>query len=442
MIRLSILVPSTNTRFDSFLPIIKKQLYSQYDDLTDNEKQRVEILFLVDNKQMMLGHKRNVMVNMAQGKYVVHVDDDDRVAPDYIKSLLYATDSDADCIVFQAEVRVNDEEPKICYYSKDNKTDFNKDNSFYRIPNHICCIKKEVSMKSSFPNIMYGEDSGYSKVLLPNLKTEHKIDRVLYYYDYSVETSETQTHKPNKSTSSKLPPIVDVVMLSKSLTRQQIIMTQNAIKSCIRGANGLSVGITVIEQGSHRYRGANTVHKPEKFNYNAFANYGASLGTAPWIMIANNDLTFKDGWLHALLAADNPVVSPHEPNDVRQRDIIENTMGYENGKHFSGWCFMVSRKLWREIGHFDDCVDFWCSDDVVIEQVKAAGITPMLVKGSIVRHTGSVTLKSQSAEDKNELKWRNVFIYNTKYKKDKFAGHPSYTNWIEQNKEYTDGFIK
>jgi GT2 family glycosyltransferase len=434
MIDLSILVCSVHTRYKTFLPKIQDQLYDQLAALPEADQERVEIIILTDNKQMMLGHKRNVMVEMAQGKYIVFVDDDDRIATDYIAQLLKGTESDADSIVFQAEVSLNGEPPKICYYSKDVKRDYNHKDGYYRIPNHICCVKRDVSLKSSFPNILYGEDAGYGKVLLPHLKTEHKIDKILYYYDYSSDTTETQAWRNNNSSQRPGKALVDVIILSKAAKHRDTFMTQKAIDTCIQGANGLPVNIIVIEGGYGQYRNATTIPNRDKFNYNDFANKGAALGTAEWIMIANNDLEFRDGWLHNLIAAGHPVVSPLEPTDVRQSDITENTEGDVCGKHFSGWCFMISRKLWTEIGGFDTDVDFWCSDDVVIEQVKAAGVMPMVVKDSVVRHLGSQTLGQQTDEVITDLKWRNVYIYNTKYGKDKFNDHPAYKVWLQNNK--------
>jgi len=115
-----------------------------------------------------------------------------------------------------------------------------------------------------------------------------------------------------------------VVILSKADNRRMQAMTQAAIDSCYFGTNGLPINIIVVENGmSYRYDKATTIHKREKFNYNEFANTAASLGTAEWIMVANNDLTFRDGWLHHLIAAEHDVVSPHEPTDGRQRDLLK-----------------------------------------------------------------------------------------------------------------------
>lgn len=106
-IDLSILVCSVHTRYDTFLPKIQKQLYEQYENLSEPDKGRVEIIVVTDNKKMMLGHKRNVMVDIAQGKYIQFTDDDDRVSDDFISTLLEGIKTDADCIVFQAEVSLH-----------------------------------------------------------------------------------------------------------------------------------------------------------------------------------------------------------------------------------------------------------------------------------------------------------------------------------------------
>ena len=434
MIDLSILVCSVHTRYDTFLPKIEKQLFEQYQQLSEADQHRVEIVVLTDNKMMMLGHKRNVMVELAQGNYVVFVDDDDRIADDYIAELLAATASKADSIVFQAEVSLNGEPPKLCYYSKDVRRDYNRPDSYHRIPNHICCVKRSAALKSSFPNVLYGEDAGYGKLLLKHLKTEHKIDKVLYYYDYNADTTETQAWRYNRTEQRRLKPVVDVVMLSKAMTRMDQSMTQAAIDSCYYGSNGLPVNITVVEGGmSYQYEHARTIHNRNKFNYNQFSNIAAGLGKAEWIMVANNDLTFHDGWLHHLLAAEHDVVSPHEPNDPRQKNITANTVGDVCGTHFSGWCFMIKRKLWEDIGGFDEDVTFWCSDDVVIEQVKAAGVMPMLVKESVVDHNVSMTLRKEPESAQGDLKWSNVYVFNKKYNKNKFASHPEYIEWLKHN---------
>jgi glycosyltransferase involved in cell wall biosynthesis len=192
--KLSILVCSVHTRRNTFLPKILDQLYNQFESLSPEDQNEVEILVLIDNKKIMLGTKRNYMVDIACGEYVVFVDDDDRVSGDYIKILLDAANKDKDCITFMAEVSINGETPKHCIYSAAFSEDRNFDNFYHRIPNHICAIKRSICKQVHYPAIPYGEDSGFSKSVKELLNSETFIDRVLYFYDYNSDTTETQQH--------------------------------------------------------------------------------------------------------------------------------------------------------------------------------------------------------------------------------------------------------
>jgi hypothetical protein len=432
-IDLSVLVPSVHSRYATFGLAIQESLYSQLAALSPADQERVEIIVLTDNKQMTLGHKRNVMVDVAQGIYVVHCDDDDRLSDDYIRTLLDATESGADIITFLVSVSLNGEPPKICRYSKDYAADHNTADGYFRLPNHICAVRRDLARKVSFPSIPYGEDSGYSKLLAPLLGTEHAIDRILYHYDYATATTEAQEHHRTPMRRRDLPPLVDVVMLSRADTDDLRAMTQHAVDTCIAGANSLPVNVTVLEQAADchgvvtKYQHATTVHMPKEFNFNRFANAGARMGSADWIMVANNDLIFYDGWLHALLAVNHLVVSPRCPRV--HSDVTENRVGDRTGQDFSGWCFMIRRSLWELIGGFDECVEFWTSDDVVIQQLKAVDVLPMLVATSTVEHLRSVTLH-QTDDPAGELTWKQIDTFSRKYGSHALADSPEFQRWL------------
>lgn len=431
--KLSILIPSVSNRRNTFLPTSLDMLYGQLGKLSESQQKEVEILYLVDNKTMMLGHKRNCLIDISQGKYIAFVDDDDRISDDYISELLKAIETDADAILFEVSVIINGESAKIAKYSKDYPKDHNTDDNYFRLPNHICCIKREVSLNTTFPSIPYGEDSAYSKLLRLYIKTEHQINKVLYHYDFNSDTTETQQHLKNKIRTRQRKPIVDVVILSNAYRPQMEEMTKNTISSCLRGANELPINIIVIEQNEKiKYGNATTIHKTDDFHYNKFANFGAGQGSADWIMIANNDLIFQNGWLHSLITAREPVVSPKDPKHPRQKDITVNTKGVDCGTHFSGWCFMIQRELWNMIGGFDECVNFWFSDNCVIEQVLALGIKPMLVPSAIVEHLGSTTLKGLGKAEQDDKTWAQCDIFNKKYGKDLFNEHPAYKLWKQK----------
>ena len=186
-IKLSILICSTNNRAVSFLPKIMSSINQQVKDKVD-----VEVLCIVDNKTMMLGSKRNICVQLAQGEYVVFVDDDDRITDDYVEQLLVAIQTGVDIIVFEVEVSLNEAPSKKCYYNKDYLKDYNEPNSYHRLPNHIMCVKRSIALETPYKDILRGEDSAYALDLKPKLKTQHQINKVLYYYDFNSQTTETQ----------------------------------------------------------------------------------------------------------------------------------------------------------------------------------------------------------------------------------------------------------
>ena len=429
-IALSVLVCSTHTRYATFGLEIQRQLWNQLAALEKSDQELVEILILTDNKQMMLGQKRNVMVDMAQGDYVVFVDDDDRLEPTYLKNLIAATWDNCDVITFHASVSVNGEPPKICRYSTSFEQDRNTEDGYERLPNHICAVRRSIAAQVSFPNIVYGEDSGYSKLLKPLLRSETALDGVLYHYDYRSASTETQQHlNASLRVRPDQTPLVDVIIPSDAKTPRLAQMTQHTINTCISGANSLPVNVIVLEQKSGiKYDHAKTVFMDRPFNYNHYANWGAQMGFAKWIMVANNDLIFHDGWLHRLLAVDNPVVSPKCTRDIRQAHITKNESGYETAVHFSGWCFMITRELWYQIGGFDEDVVFWCSDDAVIQQVRHEGVAPMIVPGAVVEHIQSVTLKQ--VDDAIDLTWAQLDIFVQKYGSHRLTNDPRYQRYL------------
>lgn len=186
--KLSILVPSVTNRRNTFLPKILDQLHSQVEPFND-----VEVLVLIDNKTNMLGEKRNQLVNLAQGEYVVFVDDDDVLSDDYVSTLRQACITNSvDVITFTVNVSLNNGPYKPCYYDKDYHADYNREHSYHRLPNHICCVRRELALVTPYKPIVRGEDAAYSKDLHKKLTSQYIIDKVLYSYNFNINTTETQ----------------------------------------------------------------------------------------------------------------------------------------------------------------------------------------------------------------------------------------------------------
>lgn len=175
MIRLSILICSLEKR--------QKQLTALLQDLNEQKTDEVEILINVDNRQKTTGMKRNELLLRAAGDYIAFVDDDDKVAKDYIPRILKAISSNPDCVGMEGLITFASKGiTRKFIHSIKYKTWFEKDSIYYRCPNHLNPVKRKLALKAGFPEITVGEDHEYSKNLLPLLTTEEYLENPIYFY--------------------------------------------------------------------------------------------------------------------------------------------------------------------------------------------------------------------------------------------------------------------
>lgn len=189
MIDLSILICSIHTRVDTFFPKMYSSLCSQAVDFPN-----VEIIACVDNKKRTVGEKRNDLVNMSMGRRVVFADDDDKVEPDYISQIIQADkeNPDVDVICFGAKRYVNGVFDREVKYGIQYRKDGEDSQFYYRLPNHLMCFKRGIAVDVQYPQISFGEDAMWAQMAKYKIQTQHTIDKVLYHYYYSPETTETQ----------------------------------------------------------------------------------------------------------------------------------------------------------------------------------------------------------------------------------------------------------
>lgn len=182
MIKLSILICAVPSRVNS-------TFYNLIQELMQQATDEVEILWFGDNKKRSIGQKRNDLITLAKGEYVVFIDDDDRITYDYIESLLGGIKSGADAVVFKAKYTPNGRE---VFYDIAYKHDFNTNSAYFRIPNHLMCVKRTIALSVKYKDMNFGEDAEYAKRLRRAINTQHKIDNILYFYDYNSRTSEAK----------------------------------------------------------------------------------------------------------------------------------------------------------------------------------------------------------------------------------------------------------
>lgn len=224
--------------------------------------------------------------------------------------------------------------------------------------------------------------------------------------------------------------MLDVVILSNAKNEELFGITWNCINSVLKTICP-KMTIYVIEQNQDEsqfgwayffdnQQNIKTIYPEEKdFNYNRFANIGAFAGNSEYICIANNDLIFTPTWFWEVFKVEELVCSPRCPDDKRQQDIKENEIGEQVGRHLSGWCFVIKRSVWEQIGGFDEDFSFWCADNSLMEQLLSIGIKPMVLANSYVKHLGSKTLKTM--DNRDELTRAQVLKYNRKYNRNLFG---------------------
>ncbi len=183
--RLSILICSLESRnhlLQELLDTLNKQI------LPD-----VEILTNIDNRQKSTGKKRQELLNLSQGEYVVFIDDDDSVPDYYISKLLTALESNPDCVSICGTMTTNGAKEIGWRLSKDyeNITITENGKPFYlRKTNHITAVKRNIATLVGFPDKSNAEDKYYSDGINQYLKTESIIKQPMYHYKY--ETTNKQ----------------------------------------------------------------------------------------------------------------------------------------------------------------------------------------------------------------------------------------------------------
>lgn len=177
MKKLSVLICSLESR-KRFLDRLLERINPQ----TNNDQ--VEIIIDVDKGERTIGKKRNDLLHKAKGSYISFVDDDDLVAPDYVKRIIEATRTDPDCVGMEGIITFDGRNPKKFIHSLRYREWFEKKGIYYRNPNHLSPVKRELALQVMFPEINMGEDQDYSMRLLPFLKTEKYISGPIYFYEY------------------------------------------------------------------------------------------------------------------------------------------------------------------------------------------------------------------------------------------------------------------
>ena len=143
----------------------------------------VELLVLRDLRSLTIGEKRNRMISIARGEYVIFVDDDDAVTTDYVAAIASMLRSHGpDVLCFTVTVRGQGPD-KPCRYDPSMRTE-NLAGEYRRKPNHLMAWRRALAASVPFPTLRFGEDTQWADAMAKLAKNVATIDRALYVYQF------------------------------------------------------------------------------------------------------------------------------------------------------------------------------------------------------------------------------------------------------------------
>ena len=202
--KLSILIPTLPQRKKMF-NILRKNLTAQIDYVhtTHPSLGQVEILFDSSKKflkgGLSVGAKRDALKCRATGEYLVFVDDDDMIAPNYLESILRLMESNPDIITFRSLYKSSTYWGIVDMNLNHAENEQMNDSTIVkRQPFHVCPIRTSIAQQHSFPDINNAEDWGWMVKVLTDCKTQSHSDQILHQYNDFSTTSAVNEIECNK----------------------------------------------------------------------------------------------------------------------------------------------------------------------------------------------------------------------------------------------------
>lgn len=173
------------------LGALLREIQRQVDEI--NAQNQVEVRVNMDNKEKSTGKKRQELLELATGKFVVAIDDDDWISEDYISEVLKGCQTNCDVVAINGWIETNGSnriswETSIWFDNITVRTGASI--KYQRTVNHICPAKRELALQAGFPDKSNAEDKHYSDRLRPLLSSEYKIEKQIYFYRFSTFNKE------------------------------------------------------------------------------------------------------------------------------------------------------------------------------------------------------------------------------------------------------------
>lgn len=195
---LSILLPSIPERAEQF-GVLMTELLRQ------TESYDVELLPYVTSRRAeggpIIGAKRQKLIEDARGQWSVFVDDDDWIAPDYVRSIMEALEANPDAVGFLERVEGMGTGVMRSVWSNrypkwmEGKEAAREGFDFVRTTFHKTPLRTSIALQVGFNTTMgFGEDHDFSKRLKHAglVTSEVFIEKELYTYRFKYEKHTTK----------------------------------------------------------------------------------------------------------------------------------------------------------------------------------------------------------------------------------------------------------
>jgi glycosyltransferase involved in cell wall biosynthesis len=145
------------------------------------------VTYRTDDGPGTIGAKRQRMIEAATGDYIAFIDDDDLISEDYVARIRPMLDSQPDCVGLIVHVTMDGKpwDPSPLFF---HSLQFRSNEAWAgntRTPHHLCPMRRELALRSRFPDKSWGEDYNFALGVLPHLQREEWAgDDPLYFYDY------------------------------------------------------------------------------------------------------------------------------------------------------------------------------------------------------------------------------------------------------------------
>ncbi len=189
---LSVLIPTLECRkpyLDRLLGILNRQRMKE-----------LEVVTLKDKGDESIGQKRNKLLDVAQGDYLVFVDDDDTVAENYVAALLNALADKPDCVGFKIRRTIDgkhwgEQRNSLAYRTEVIERYEDKTNYWGKRIGHLNPVRSDYARAIRFQPWNACEDSDYAERLQPLLKSEVFVDQYLYTYEYRQDKDKVEVRQ-------------------------------------------------------------------------------------------------------------------------------------------------------------------------------------------------------------------------------------------------------